>query len=404
MKLKGLMTLLLMASMVPASATIARLKALGMTETDNEGSYYIDDDRNILLNVANINSYGDTVILELGNTGNGFEIDADNDALAKGGVLKKSGDYTYGVYLGGESNTSKLLRIVGTSNDTNSLEKADNQLELFLGSKASFGDWGVSVVYTDDHAQTTTSRRKDNAHAVKLGARGDKWDVLANISTGTYVERVDSGTVNYFDGKLGFHLGGGYQVTDNGRVYGLVKKFDWEQYALAFAPDKVDGGFLTYALGYGSEYKHGKGTLFTSIEYRHKEVSADFSTKTEAKNVLVPLTVAYEYAATSWLTLRGSVIQNLHGYRENNNYSNLTTNGNTVATAEFGANTNGKKQTIANSTDVRAGASFNFGKLRIDGLIGVGGTDGTINAAALQENGALDLDRLLARVGMVYSF
>jgi hypothetical protein len=395
---------LLMASMVPASATIARLKALGMTETDNEGSYFIQDDRNIFLNVANVNNYSDTVILEWGNTGNGFGIDADNAPLAKGGVLKKSGEYTYGIYLGGESNTSRLLRIVGSSNNATMLEKADNQIEAFVGSKASFGDWGVSIVYTDDDFQSTTSRRKDSAHALKLGVNGDKWDAFANISTGTYVERVDSGVVSYFDGKLGFHLGGGYQATENGRVYGFVKKFDWEQYALAFDPDTVDGGFLTYALGYGTQHKSGKGTLFTSVEYRHKEVSADFSTKTEAKNVLVPLMVAYEYDATSWLTLRGSVTQNLYGYRENNNYSNLITNGQTVANAEFGADTGGKKVTLSDSTDVRAGASLNFGKVRIDGLIGVGGVDGTINAAAIQERGALDLDRLMARVGMVYSF
>ena len=121
-KLKSVLVLLLMAAMVPANATIARLKALGMDETDNEGSYYIQDDRNIFLNVANINNYGDSVILEWGGNGltlggaGASSLAADDDASpkAKGGFLRKSGDNVYGVYLGNESNTSTLLRALGS--------------------------------------------------------------------------------------------------------------------------------------------------------------------------------------------------------------------------------------------------------------------------------------------------
>lgn len=406
MKLKGLMTLLLMASMVPASATIARLKALGMDETDNEGSYFIKDDRNVFLNVANVNDYGDTVILEWGAVGNALaaqtRTDADHAPKAKGGVFKKNGNMTYGVYLGNESNTSALLRTVASSTTT-LLDGADNQLDLFVGGKAGFGDWGASFVFTQDHFNDGTNRGKDIAHAVKLGAKSDKWHALANISTGTYVERVNSGTVNYFDGKMGFHLGGGYEVHDGGTVYGFIKKFDWEQYALAFDPDKIDGGFTTWTLGYGSEMSAGKGTLFSSVEYRFKEISADYSTKVEAKNVFIPVMVGYEYNATSWLTLRGSVTQRVWGYRNNNNYGQLNAVAQAVAAAEFGANTSGKDVTFDNTTDVRAGATLNFGKVKLDGLLGLGRNDGTISSSST-ERGVLDLDRLMARVGMVYSF
>lgn len=415
MKFKGLLALALVGSMSTANATVARLQALGMTETDNEGSYFIEDDRNILLNVANVNSYGDTLILELGGNGSAatgnsqLTTDQDYSAKAKGGVFKKHGEMTYGIYLGGESNTSSLLRAVGSNSAAaNLLDSADNQVELFLGSKAGFGDWGVSVVYTADNFNDGTDRGKDVAHAVKFGVKNEKWHALANISTGTYVERVNAGDVNYFDGKLGLHLGGGYKVNDHGTVYGFMKKFDWEQYALSFDPDTVEGGFLTYGLGYGAEYTNGKGTFLSSIEYRHKEVHADFSTKVEAKNVILPVMVGYEYKATEWLTLRGSVTQQIYGYRENTAYTPLNAVAQGFATGEFGASTAGKKVTIPNTTDVRAGASLNFGRLRIDGLLGLGGTNGQIATSAVQrankENGVLDMDRLLARVGMVYSF
>ena len=61
---------LLMALISPqAFATKARLIALGMDELDNEGSYYIEDSRNIFLNAANVNDYADTVIFEWGEDG-----------------------------------------------------------------------------------------------------------------------------------------------------------------------------------------------------------------------------------------------------------------------------------------------------------------------------------------------
>lgn len=450
MNFKGMLTLLLMGSMVPASATIARLKALGMNETDNEGSYYIKDDRNIFLNVANINDFADSVILEWGSNGqnlpasttaviagSSITLDQDSAPKAKGGFLTKHGNYVYGVYLGNESNTSSLLRTVGTGayaaqeampaaslgngSDT-TLDGADNQLDLFFGGNSSGMDWGVNLVYTSDYEQS--ARERDVAHAVKLGVKTDKWDFLANISTGTKVKKVSTvnvGSLNgdlyhEFDGKLGFHIGGGYQVNENGRVYGFLKKFDWEQTdtggttAGLASPSlngrgqagTVEGGFMTYAIGYGHVVKSGKGSFFSNVEYRHKEIELKFATKPEAKNVIIPVTVGYEYTATNWLTFRGSVKHNLYGIKENNNYGKLNILGSVVAAGEFGTDTSGAKQTILNSTDINAGASLNLGKLRIDGFVGTTGS--ARNAAVLSEGGVLALDNLMTRVAMVYNF
>jgi len=450
--LKGLAVLSMIAGIVPANATIARLKALGMNETDNEGSYYIQDNRNIFLNAAAINDFKDTLILEWGGNGADFgsaslQTDKDGNPKAKGGFLKSYGSGVYGVYLGNESNTASLLRGVGTgaTSADNSLaasvggsgldqmlDGADNQIDLFYGQSSSIGDWGVNFVYAE--GKNAANRARNIAHAVRLGLKNNGWQAFANISTGTKVNQVDSGSFHQFEGKLGFHLGGSYDVVKTekytGTVYGFAKKFDWEQTDSAGATGAAvgtvvtnpalgglsglsrnnrgqagtaDGGFLTYALGYGTTYKSGKGTLYTNIEYRHKEIEVKFTTKPEAKNVIVPVQVAYEYGATSWLTLRGSVSHNLMGYRENNNYGSLNLFGNVAAIQEFGADTGGKKVDISNSTDVRAGATLKLGKVDIDGLIGVGGSTGTVTADPT-ERGVLDMDRLLARVGMTYSF
>ncbi len=441
-------------SMIPANATVARLQALGMNETDNEGSYYIQDDRNIFLNVANINNYKDTVILEWGANGSNFggsslQTDKDFAPKAKGGIIKSHGNYVYGAYLGNESNTSALLRGVATgayaaasalSANTAMLYGSDNQIDLFFGGETSGLKWAVNGVYTADYRQSDNAR--DYGYAVRGGVIADKWDAFLNLSVGSKSNRtstVSSGgnlatgaaagqTHTYtFDGKLGLHLGGGYQVTDTQRVYGFAKKFDWEQYDSIGATSGIgvgadtgsnpngrgqvgtsDAGFLTYALGYGGKYENGKGTLFTNIEYRYKSIEAEFTTKVEAKNVYVPVTVGYEYKATNWLTVRGSIIQNIWGYRENNNYDKLSFIGSNAAVSEFGADTSGGKVTmVRNSADVRAGATLTFGNLEVDGLLGLGGTNGTIGSGtptAIQERGVFDMDRLLARVAMTYSF
>lgn len=258
MRFKGLMALLLATSMVSVSATVARLKALGMDETDNEGSYFIEDDRNIFLNVANVNDYADSVIIELGGSGKILgantqtRTDADEAPKAKGGVIRKIGEMTYGIYVGNESNTSSLLRVVGTSSaaiptgaETTALSGADNQIEAFVGGKASFANWGASVVYASDKYHTATARGKDTAHAVKFGLKNEKWDALLNISTGTKVERVSSAVSDEFDGSLGFHVGGGYHVNENGKAYGFLKKFDWDQKSTSTTPSSVEGGFTT---------------------------------------------------------------------------------------------------------------------------------------------------------------
>ena len=90
-----------------------------------------------------------------------------------------------------------------------------------------------------------------------------------------------------------------------------------------------------------------------------------------------PLTLGFEADATSWLVLRGSVSQNV-----------LINKTETKGVS---------KGTQANQTSVNAGATLNFGKLKVDGSIG--------NAAGTgNQTGVLKTDDLLTRVGVHYWF
>jgi hypothetical protein len=89
-----------------------------------------------------------------------------------------------------------------------------------------------------------------------------------------------------------------------------------------------------------------------------------------------------EADATSWLTLRGSVSQDV--------VLNTT------------KNTAGRKSTDTNSTNVNAGATLNFGNLKVDGVVGTTGSSRAATTAS--EQGVLATDNLMTRVGVTYKF
>lgn len=431
---------LLAISTQMAYATQARLIALGLDELDNEGSYYIQDSRNIFLNSANVNNYGDMAIFEYGGTGqtvaNGETLDQDFKSKAQGGFLKKHGNMVYGAYLGNESNTSSFLRLASTSNAVSvsgaavpRVPTADNQIDLFAGSTFNNGlKWGFNLVYLDNEDNGTVSavekKQEDKAGAVRLGVMADRWDAHANISfmnegKNTVAAAPGGGnaaqTVNQeFDGSLGIHVGGSYKL-NKGRVYGFYKTFQWDQKddynytgwvtVSGVGPGKTgttEGKFDTYALGYGLvESVNSSGSFFTNIYLKKVEIELKAASKVEVNNTSLPLTLGYEHMATSWLTLRGSITHSLYTKRDNKNYSSANAVAQSLVGAIYGAEGKG---TVPNTTRVDAGATLTFGNLNIDGVIGTSGDNGDTTTTTTDKTGALALDRLMARAAVTYKF
>lgn len=416
-----------------AYATQARLIALGLDELDNEGSYYIQDSRNIFLNSANVNNYGDMAIFEYGSTGqtvaNGETLDQDYRSKAQGGFFKKHGNMVYGAYLGNESNTSSFLRIASTSNAVSvsaagvaRVPTADNQIDLFAGSTLNNGiKWGANLVYLNNENESI--RQEDKAGAVRLGLMADRWDAHANISfmnKGKNQVAADAATntdatVNQeFDGKLGVHVGGSYKL-NKGRVYGFYKSFKWDQKddynytgwtttagVTAGKNGTSEGSFDTMALGYGLVEKvNNSGSLFTNVFLKKVEIELKAASTVEVNNTSIPLTVGYEHMATSWLTLRGSITQSLYSKRDNKNYSSANAVVQSLVAGVYGAEGEG---TVPNTTRVDAGATLTFGNLNIDGVISTSGNNGDTTTTGTVKTGTLALDRLMARAAVTYKF
>lgn len=429
-------------------ASQARLLALGMRETDNDGMYHISDARNIFLNPAYINLFSDYATVEFGNTGFNAAAGAPTGTIAatvdqyfqpkaQGGAFRKFGDLVYGVYLGNESNTSSLLRIVGTSSasvfdqtttltgavgtQSKMLQTADNQVDLFIGGDNGI-KWAANALYS--HGNDESRSAKDTAIATRFGVIGSNWDAHLNLSLASKAEATDTITATglgivtptavrqEFEGKLGVQVGGSVVVSGNNRIFGYAKHYGWEQtdsfnYSALSAPVRaaiggqtgtVKGDFTSYYLGWGSHSDvNTTDKLFYSLAAKKTDINAKFATKGEIRHLVVPLTIAYEATATEWLVLRGSIIHNLYGQRDNKGLGSLNPVARSLITGIYG--TDGKS-TVANSTEVNAGATLKFGNLSVDGLIGTTGTAG----APASKTGVLSFENLLAKTALTYNF
>ena len=99
------------------------------------------------------------------------------------------------------------------------------------------------------------------------------------------------------------------------------------------------------------------------------------------------MSAGYEADATSWLTLRGAVSQTFLINSRQQKVDPAPT-----------PNTNDKKDSNNPNTAVVAGATLNFGNLKVDGMIGHN------SAAPVANSGELRTDELLSRVAVHYWF
>ncbi len=354
----------------PAFATKARLQALG---EDTNGSFYINDNRNVFLNSAQVNNHKDLVSLEWG-TGAATE-GGDNTPNAEGGIYKSMNNMVYGVQLGrGLSFNEGAEDVVAGAFD------ASNAIDLFVGGDAGF-KWGANLTYASSNDKDNTTPKKAEAEVLDLNVGAIFGDFTAFVKYGAMGNSEDklAGTAYDIKRSNDITVGGTYQMNDY-TVFAQYGMVDFED-----KKSKKETEETNYLLGVGRQDKlNDKTTLFTKLQYSQEE-SSDKKPKTTDQTVQsVPVTIGLEHDATSWLTLRGSISQNLWSKDKDKT-----------------AKTN---KTTANSTNVNAGATLKFGELSFDGVIGTDDNTTAGTGSTTTEKGILSTDNLMTRVSMTYKF
>jgi hypothetical protein len=366
------------------------MEALGQ----GDASYYLMDSRTVFVNPSALNEMKNYVVTEWGTGAAGDSVTAPR---AEGGFFREMGAFSYGLYLG-NNGTARTV----TSASTATFLNHQNALDLVLAGDMGM-KWGARVHFANSKDETGGFEKKNSAFGLGLGASHGDLSGYLNLdlndkSTGAKVVGDE------WKRKPGINLGASYKWT--GMTFFADYTSTNEDLTAAAGSDITAGGFSSagaVTAGTASTLTHKTSNVTLGASKMH-EVNPGARIVSDARLVLasdeiggsvvaaqngkvtttkLPITFALEADATSWLTLRGSVSQNF-------------ILGETKAI-------DGKKSSITNSATANAGATLNFGKLKVDGVIG---TSASARNGALgsTNTGVLTTDNLMSRVGVTYNF
>jgi hypothetical protein len=186
-----------------------------------------------------------------------------------------------------------------------------------------------------------------------------------------------------FRNELSLFAGLNYFI-DNMIFYGTAKSDGYEYRRSSDGALFRDHNMLGFKLGGGQNYQMDEASkIFVDIHYyrefikEHENIVAGTG-KVKTEVWRIPFTLGVESKVLSWLTLRGSIAQNLFSSQTNRDQ---------------------RKKSERNTTSVNAGATLELGKMKLDGLVGM--MDGTGNN---NKRGVLGTSNLLSRVSLSYWF
>jgi hypothetical protein len=350
-----------------ALASKSRMVALG--QDSEEGSYYLVDGRNFFKNPAAIILMKSFVITEWGDASNGIA-DTNSTPHAEGGFFSSDGDgFNYGLYLGSEVGSYNQEK----SNSNASLMLQDNRLDIFLGGDAGFG-WGARVHFAQgqDEQSAGNFERSHSSLGVGLGLLYGDLESYVNLDT----KNESQGATNKEDswkGDLGLKAGAVYHLTA-ASLY--VQYYDFSYQYASVGSATQESSFTEIIAGVGKVVDlNREARLMFDLSYYQR---SDKASAGNGSQVRVPLNLAFEADLKEWLSVRGSVKQNIYGFTKDSAQRSMS---------------------YANSTSVMAGVTISLDQLKIDGLLGMVGSSGTT-----AQTGMLSGDTLLSRISLSYLF
>jgi len=359
-----------------AYATKARMDALG--QDSDQGSFYIQDTRNIFRNAAHVNTFKNYVATEWGTSNN--DDDSTTAPHAEGGFFREMGSFAYGVYFGNEAGANNDRRDGGSLGYAGAVTVGagnfvyhDNALDLFFGGDMGV-QWGARLHYASNNNEVSGSPKAEQS-ALGLGLGIVMGDLEASANLGLSDESKEGAAAGAKFDNTGMDVNLSYGLGDMTVFAGYDA--DTIKYVSGTGAAEVKSERTTLEAGVAKTHEVSSTARVTAaLSYKNVK-STDTpatGTATEVTTNQLPLWLTYEAEANSWLTLRGSVGQAV-----------------IVNTEETKTATTDKK-TQPNQTAVNAGATLSFGKLKVDGSIG------TTTA------GRLNLDTVMTRVGVHYWF
>lgn len=372
--MKQLLVIAIALASTSAFASRARVQSLG-------SSAHIIDTQSVYSNPAKMFLMGDFVSLESGKQATNTIASAANpNDNAEGTLVRSMGDAKMGLGLGHKSENASAFGLRALLIAT--VLEQQNPIELSYGMKSGDMTWAGTLVYSNYNDKK--NQVKESSMGVRLGALMGAWDFAAGIGLGNEVK--DKVNNKNFKGTAGVSLYAGYAMNSMyyfGEVVLAGAKVETQTTGAQTDKanqTKVTLGAIESVKKDGNEFFYGAKLVNTML--KNEKTSA--ATEEKTNSLILPVIVGLEAEATSWMTLRGSLTQNVLVSQ-----SKKEVGGSTAGTGfEFAPG--------ANTTVAAIGAGLKFNKITIDGTL-----EGLTGAAPSQD---LSGDTLLTTVGLTYMF
>lgn len=358
-----------------AFASKARMTSLGQDSA--RGSFYLSDTRGVFLNPANVVDTNNYAILEAGNT-----TYTTSDADAEGGYFRAGKRFSYGAYFGSDVNSQNIQRNgTGYASSSTSLQaaafsnalvqKTDN-LDVFIGSDMGM-KWGARLSYAQGKSSSGGIERDQQSMGAAFGMIHNNMSAYANFDISDKSEGADVAG-DKWEADLGMKIGAAYRPNNTCTWF-----VDYESKGGELTDAGVKGTTERTVIQVGHGYLKeisNSARVNVDVSYLNQKDEDKLTNTTKVEKSQLPVVIGIEADATDWLTLRGSLKQNI----------GLDTTETTTST--------GKTEVDGASSVVAIGLTLNYGKLQFDGTLT--GTNSTGNQ--------LRLDQLASNVAVHYWF
>lgn len=361
--MKLLLTLAIVLASTSAFATRARVTALG-------NAAHLVDASSVYAKPTDMFAVSDSLTIESGLTNAVLGNNGMDGAEAL--LIRSNGDAKWALSLGHDDVRTSALRNAA-SGTLATIVGQQNPIELSYGMKAGDMAWAATLVYSNFNNKTTEV--KESTTGLKFGAATSTWDATINLGLADKWE--DSVNNDEFKGKSNISLTGGFWVSSDLYTYANVDMIGFEITDNSTVVSDVKGTGIT--VGAINTMKNDGNEFFWGAGLESTQIKESKGTEDKTTSLSLPIIVGMEADAASWLTLRGSVTQNVM-------IQNDKVSDNTATLSETAPG--------PNSTAFAAGAGLKLGKLALDGSILANGSQ-ALNTGA---------NSLLGTVGLTYAF
>ncbi len=298
-------------------ASRARLRAFNQ---DANGSFYVQDTRNMFLNPAFMSGQGESVQLDWGKQ---ERTGTSTSAEAEGGYIQKMGNLNMGIQLGRVNDFSKDIRAYNaklsdmtTAVNGGDFSEGQNNLDILFAGQSSM-DWGAMLSVTRSKTATAVADKQAEVQAFEArgGVATKNFDGFVSLMLGAETVTEGAATDAELEQKFALLFGGGFAITPQQKIYARLRYATFDAKKKDNSVD-YDGDDIEARIGFSRSKNMDKNArFFSAVELDFQKLDADDNKTTNVDEkyevTSLPITLGIEADANSWLRLRGSVKQGI---------------------------------------------------------------------------------------------